>query len=173
MKTTKQELSEMIADLDKKQLEIFAQMTVNQTMINSLKKQFDELTTPERIRVPENIKFEERGEYFAIVSPNGKCRLFAMDIHDGVPCVGEAGSLDDMTEDLITYPLYLEPCKREDLKCGDVAYAADVDINDMSFFADLEFYLVVLNDEESVRWNNINEMVFDQGYYDFWYKVVR
>ena len=136
--------------------------------------QLDKLTEkPSRIRVPENIKFEERIDRFAIVSPNGKCRLFAMDIPGGIPGVGEAGSREDMTEDIIRYPLYLEPCKREDLKCGDVAYVCEEKIEAYDLTGEIESYLVVLNNTHCVCLSDDSDMLNDNHDYDYWYNVVR
>jgi hypothetical protein len=173
MKTAKQELSEMIADLERKQSELEATLLNNREMVEELKLKANRLTTPERIRVPENIKFEKSCDSFALISPNGKCRLHAGDIHGGIPVLWHAGSEDNPKADLLTFPLYLEPCKREDLKCGDVAYALYVDINDICFANDIKNYVVVLNDDQCVRWNKLDEMVYDNDDYDFWYKVVR
>jgi hypothetical protein len=148
-------------------------MTVNQVMINSLKKQFDELTTPERIRVPENIKFEDTGEKFGLISPNGKCSLSAMEVHGGVPNIGHAGMAIDPTEGIITDPLYLEPCKREDLKCGDVALAFDEEDTLDEANVKTKYYNVILNDDEYAYWNSGMTMAVSDCEYFYWYKVVR
>ena len=140
-----------------------------------MEKLIDKLTEkPSRIRVPENIKFEGvNGRPTAIISPNGKCMLSAYHANGGVPIIDLAGIDGDSTSHLITDPLYLEPCKREDLKCGDVAYAVSDSIDVSDDTGDISNYHVILNSTDVAYWTSNDGMyqgVFD---YDFWYKVVR
>jgi hypothetical protein len=123
----------------------------------------------ERIRVPENIKFEEIGGELSLISPNGKLILSALSTHGGIPCMIYAGSEINPNGDLYTAPLYLEPCKREDLKCGDIAFRSeDGDIQ----FDNVWYYCVILNVEEFVYWEGNNMIIDIDAEWD-WYKVVK
>jgi hypothetical protein len=173
MKTAAEQIRESIAELEKRHNEAQSALHETARRIAELKAEAKKLT-PERIRVPENIKFEECGDWLALVSPNGKCLLTANEMHGGTPFVNWTGNPDDTTADIITHPLYLEPCKREDLKCGDVYWSSDD--NSGIFFNDIDFYGVVLNEKESASWEKEMTMIInddEEDNYDFWYKVAR
>jgi hypothetical protein len=61
----------------------------------------------------------------------------------------------------------LVPCKREDLKVGEVAFSCDYDEIDPSV---LESYCIIL-DEGCQHWSD-KDCMFDDEYYNHWYKIV-
>jgi hypothetical protein len=61
----------------------------------------------------------------------------------------------------------LEPCKREDLKVGDVAFRTSFD---KPTFDNLSKYCIVL--EDGCQYWNQRECQFDDMSYNHWYKVV-
>jgi hypothetical protein len=126
----------------------------------------------ERIRVPENIKFEEIGGELSLISPNAKLILSALSTHGGIPCMIYAGSEINPNGNLYTDPLYLEPCKREDLKCGDIAFRANLDKPDFDI---LVYYCVVLNETEYALWRDSHDMdmMVSDTPWNYWYKVVK
>jgi hypothetical protein len=133
----------------------------------------EEITEKPRISVPENIKFEWEEGHFRLFSPNGKSTLSASYWHGGVPLVFAAGEDDNAAEYIENIHFYLEPCKREDLKCGDVAYVCEENIEAYDLTGEIESYLVVLNNTHCVCWSDDSDMLNDNHDYDFWYKVIR
>lgn len=122
-----------------------------------------------RTRVPENIKMEECGSSLRLISLNGKCTLEAFVPHGGIPIIGMAGTITNKEKHLCTTPLYLEPCRREDLKCGDIAYRS---LYETPNFRELARYCVILNDKEYAYWFKKNMKVSDVKW-DYWYRVVK
>ena len=61
----------------------------------------------------------------------------------------------------------LEPCKREDLKVGDVAFRTSFD---KPTFDNLSKYCIVL--EDGCQYWNQRECQFDDMSYNHWYKIV-
>ena len=70
----------------------------------------------------------------------------------------------------------LEPCKREDLKVGDVAFRTSFDSPNLSCYPTsklayvLSRYCIVL--EDGFQYWNKRECQFDDMSYNYWYKVV-
>jgi hypothetical protein len=164
----------MIEQLEERQADMQGLLKETAKKIARLRAEAKALT-PQRIRVPENIKFEECGEDFALISPHGKCYLTANRAHGGTPFMNIVGNPADITADLITDPLYLEPCKREDLKCGDVAFGTDF-IKEETDFSAIDCYFVVLNKKQAVLWEHGKDMdtkIVDVNFWHYSYKVVR
>ena len=128
---------------------------------------------PDRIPVPENIKFYRwdvwscegnKGTLWGLCSPNKKLALFTK---------GNVPSIDSI---LNTYRVtaYLIPCKRSDLKPGDIAFRAIAGVpNGVQDFTIHHQYCVILNEDESAYWYNEMDMKVDVicgGI--FWYKVI-
>lgn len=127
--------------------------------------------TSERIRVPEEIKFEMYGSLL-LVSPNGLCLLTASEAHGGIPYVIMAGNYENPSADLYTGPLYLDPVNQKDLKCRDIVvvlYGED-DIEKAKY--SILNYSVVLNPDTLASWRcnmDVECMVAEADHY---YKVV-
>lgn len=172
MKTAAEEIRESIAELKEWQAELKRMVIKTELKIYDLEHDAYRFTESERIRVPDNIKFEQHGSVFALVSPNGICTLSGSQTHGGVPNVGMAGNVFDSAANIITDPLYLEPCKREDLKCGDVALCFDEDSDIEATIDEISEYAVILNDTEYAMWDDQMSAVVDDLNYEYWYKVV-
>jgi hypothetical protein len=179
MKTAAEEIRESIAELEKRIDGLTSQVKSATIKIGYLKVEAAKLTEPERIRVPENIKFEEWDNGFALISPNGKCIMFVNALHGGIPRLHPAGREGNLTADIITDPLYLEPCKRDDLKCGDVAIVVSEGMSNNDIInaaGNIENYSCILNDKDAAGWRDQMSVYVDTDEYDeyeFWYKVVR
>ena len=165
MKTALQQLEEQHKELSDRIAELVEKHKEQGEKIAAMKN-------PERIRVPENIKFEEVYDELYLVSPNGKCLLGAFIPHGGIPHVTLAGRGDGPEDHLFTDPLYLEPRKREDLKCGDIAFATGFEKLNNEYY-DVCCYEVILNDYESASWNNDMDILVGGSGFAYWYKVVR
>ena len=173
MKTAAEEIRESIAELEKRHNQTQSALEETAKKIEELKKEALKLTEPERIRVPENIKFEGYLDRLALISPNGKCILAGKGFHGGIPRVGMAGQSDNLAAHIITDPLYLEPCKREDLKCGDVAFCCEGIHIVTSLSSNIAFYVCILNKNDHVFWNEGMDIRVSDMYWSDWYKVVR
>jgi hypothetical protein len=124
---------------------------------------------PDRIPVPENIKFKKwdvwsyegnKGTLWGLCSPNKKLALFTK---------GNVPLIDSI---LNTYRVtaYLIPCKRSDLKPGDIAYRLYP--GDDFKPEIIKRYCVILNDLEYAYW--LEEMDMQVNSFDKldWYKVI-
>ena len=172
MEKVKQKIEESIADIMSTQEEMQSMLKQTDKRIAELKQMASTLTAPSRIRVPDNIKFELFGGELALLSPNYKCILSGNYYHGGIPNIRVAGYTSDSLAEVITDPLYLEPCKREDLKCGDVCFGTDGD-EDITNFGAIKCYGVVLNSEQSVHWEDKDFSILTRNiYWKSWYKVV-
>jgi len=173
MKTAAEVIREMIEQLEERQADMQGLLKETAKKIARLRAEAKALT-PQRIRVPENIKFEEHPDrlLLALISPNGKCMLSADDMHGGIPLVCEAGYRNNAAFRIITDPIYLEPCKREDLKCGDVVFGTSR-TSQMTNFGLIWSYGVVLNHDTIMRWKAGMEVVSEDYCYSNYYKVVR
>jgi hypothetical protein len=174
MKTAAEEIRESIAELEKESAAAKERLVELDKRIYVLKSvAFRE---PERIRVPENIKFEEFYGGFALVSPNGKCILYGSAIHGGIPKIEHAGHSNNSEFRIITDPLYLEPCKREDLKCGDWALPLISNHRVGDIMANAKHvgnYNCILNDIDTVEWQREMDTAINSDKFNYWYKVVR
>lgn len=128
---------------------------------------------PDRIPVPENIKFHKwdvwncegkMGVLWGLCSPNKKLALFTK---GNVPLVDSI---------LNTYRItpYLVLCKRSDLKPGDIAFRAIAGVpNGLQDFTIHHQYCVILNEDESAYWYNEMDMKVDGNCGGvMWYKVI-
>lgn len=127
--------------------------------------------TSERIRVPEEIKFEKTGS-LSLVSPNGLCLLTASEAHGGVPGVILAGNSENPSADLYTGPLYLEPVDQKDLKCGDIVVGLDEGEDIEEAKCDIYAYSVVLGPDGIASWTFDMDVACDIVGFDRYYKVV-
>jgi hypothetical protein len=92
----------------------------------------------DRIRVPEGIEFTEAEGKFGmglIFNDRKQCLVFGGD--------GQQWAVGVLQDDDTVSPLYLEPCKREDLKPGDWAYSA---WGNEPHFTALKAYNLILDD---------------------------
>jgi hypothetical protein len=169
MKTAAEEIRESIADIKSARDEMQAMLKQTDERIAELTAMASKLTAPERIRVPENIKFENWNDGFSLISPNGKCILTASKVFGGIPIVQPSEENDRFK---VADPLYLEPCEREDLKCGDVVFGTDR-TSQMTNFGLIWSYGVVLNHDTIMRWKAGMEVVSEDYCYSNYYKVVR
>ena len=127
----------------------------------------------ERARVPEGIRFVRHGfgEGFGLAF-NEKKQLLILEPKTKIWSV-IVDTEPDKPADTVT-PLYLEPCKRSDLKAGDWAYRCD---KKSPVFESRRNYTLVLSDttmnsvyvesDETVHKHIIN------GCYKYLYKVVQ
>ena len=175
MKTAVEEIRQAIAQLEKSLEWARVRSAELNEKVAELKSKASKLTATERIRVPENIKFEEHPDnlLLALISPNGKCMLSADDMHGGIPLVCEAGYRNNAAFRIITDPLYLEPCKREDLRCGDVAFCCEGIDNVTPLSSNIAFYVCILNESDHVFWYEGMGIRVSDMYWSDWYKVVR
>lgn len=124
---------------------------------------------PDRIPVPENIKFYRSHRWLGIASPNGKLLLTVM---EELPCACYIRT--EIEKRIPNDKLYLIPCKRSDLKPGDIAFRAIAGVpNGVQDFTIHHQYCVILNEDESAYWYNEMDMKVDVicgGI--FWYKVI-
>jgi hypothetical protein len=171
MKTVAEEIRESIADIKSARDEMQAMLKQTDERIAELTAMAVKLTKPERIRVPENIKFEEYLGGIALVSPNGKCILTASKVFGGIPIVQPSEENDRFK---VTDPLYLKPCKRADLRRGDVALCFGEYCTLSSSDDSVSNYVVILNNTDYAYWSNDMSMtVEDYNGLANWYKVVR
>lgn len=123
------------------------------------------------ILVPENIKFcRFMAQTYLLVSPNGELVLGQS---HGMPSAGPIGYTS------LAIPenkpkAFLVPCKRSDLKPGDIAFRA---IRDLSYslcdFSIHNQYCVILNSNESAYWDNEMDMKVDKPEPNVqWFKVI-
>jgi hypothetical protein len=133
-------------------------------MIDEEKKE-----SPDRIPVPENIKFARLHDKSLIVSPNGKAVLCE---YNRIPAVSEQSCNGFIGHE--NRKAYLVPCKRSDLKPGDIGFRAIAGLpNDLQDFTIHHQYCVILNEDESAYWYNMMDMKVDGicgGL--IWYKVI-
>jgi len=122
---------------------------------------------PDRIPVPENIRFvlimsEKNGPMFFLLSPNGKMILGQL---RGFPLVKPLSTF------LSGNKAYLLPCKRSDLKPGDIAYRTGSDL--VLDYSEHRFYSVILNESEHASWKGDMDMYVDwNAPWMSWYKVI-
>lgn len=125
----------------------------------------EEYGVADRIPVPENIKFSRIGENVYLKSPNGKVSIGE---YRGLPSVGR--TLDEAPKG----QAFLVPCKRSDLKPGDIAFRGITGAPPgLQEFTIHHQYCVILNEDESAYWYNEMDMKVDGicgGV--FWYKVI-
>jgi len=167
-----EEIRESIAELEKQTDRLKSQVASVTFKLAHLKIEAAKLTEPERIRVPENIKFRANGDSFKLISPNGKCEMSMYNAHGGIPLVVYAGRIEDPTDGIITDPLYLKKCKREDLKYGDWAVAFD-NAGIENAKESHSYYACILNDREQVSWSGEMGTRVSNISSVYWYKVVR
>jgi hypothetical protein len=124
---------------------------------------------PDCIPVPENIKIYRSHHFKGIASPNGKLLLTVMEM---LPCACYIRT--EIEKRIPNNRLYLIPCKRSDLKPGDIAFRAIAGVpNGVQDFTIHHQYCVILNEDESAYWYNEMDMKVDVicgGI--FWYKVI-
>lgn len=134
-------------------------------------KEPKEQQKPDRILVPENIKVYAFGHpqvcQLLLGSPNGKMILGQS---HGIPSAGVriiSGWLRPEGR-----KAYLAPCKREDLKPGDIAlwsYGYDFDLELVS----IEHYCVILDNNHHARWGREADMLICRdSFKNTWYKVI-
>jgi hypothetical protein len=121
---------------------------------------------PDRIPVPASIKFYGWMDWKMIVSPNGKLLLRGT---DGTPEVF-ADPKETCTPGRNIGKAYLVPCKREDLKPGDIAYRLYP--GDDFKPEIIKRYCVILNDLEYAYWAEEMDMQVNSFDKLDWYKVI-
>ncbi|HCM60645.1 MAG TPA: hypothetical protein DIS74_09780 [Bacteroidales bacterium] len=120
------------------------------------------------IPVPASIKFYGWMDWKMIVSPNGKLLLRGT---DGTPEVF-ADPKETCTPGRNIGKAYLVPCKREDLKPGDIGlysygYAFDKEV------CDIGHYCVILDETQHARWEGEMDMILcHNSMKNTWYKVI-
>jgi len=124
---------------------------------------------PDRIPVPENIKFYRSHRWLGIASPNGKLLLTVM---EELPCACYIRT--EIEKRIPNDKLYLIPCKRSDLKPGDIGvrgFPSEKPETDLP-----SRYSVILNDTDYAFWNNEMDMHIGDLAEDFaeiqWHKVI-
>jgi len=121
-----------------------------------------QLVTPDGIWF-ETINKEKDGRIQGIVK--GKSLLF-VGKHSGII------NIQDTAESYTVQNCLLQPCKREDLKAGDVCFSTDAP----HFLLDLSnkcHYCVIKNDKEYVRWyTEYNPIEVSELTWPYWYKVL-
>lgn len=125
---------------------------------------------PDRIPVPENIRFvlkmsEKNGPMFFLLSPNGKMILGQL---RGFPLV------KPLSTSLLGNKAYLLPCKRSDLKPGDIGFREHLSKRPEADH--ISQYSVILDDTDYAFWKNEMDMHIGDLAEDFaeiqWYKVI-
>jgi hypothetical protein len=124
---------------------------------------------PDRIPVPENIKFYSSHRWLGIAAPNGKLLLTVM---EELPCACYIRT--EIEKRIPNDKLYLIPCKRSDLKPGDIGvrgFPSEKPETDLP-----SRYSVILNDTDYAFWNNEMDMHIGDLAEDFaeiqWHKVI-
>ena len=120
---------------------------------------------PDRIPVPENIKFYRSHRWLGIASPNGKLLLTVM---EELPCACYIRT--EIEKRIPNDKLYLIPCKRSDLKPGDIAYRLYP--GDDFKPEIIKRYCVILNDLEYAYWAEEMDMQVNSFDKLDWYKVI-
>lgn len=128
----------------------------------------EEYGVADRIPVPENIKFHRwdvwscegnKGVLWGLCSPNKKLALFTR---------GNVPLIDSILNTYRATP-YLVPCKRSDLKPGDIAFRARELVIEKS---DIRNYSVILDDRKHAFWTHDMDMIVDTNDAFSWYKVI-
>lgn len=145
-------------------------MTDREQAIESIKKAEAEikkakaiLSKPDRIKVPDCIDMAKWSDGIHILFNDKVQRLCQ---HGGIYNVQSMhGGYGTETD------LYLEPCKREDLEPGDVAYMRSSLDNDFSM---KEHYFCILSDKEIVCVEHGKDITVESGEeYGYHWKVVK
>jgi hypothetical protein len=120
------------------------------------------LNKPDRIKVPDCIDlYTWNGNKFSILFNDKQQRLGEC---EGKYHVQVHGTAYDPEKDL-----YLEPCKREDIKPGDVAYMQD--IKNPDFSGKLNYHCIL--DEEDYAYASGLNIVVSGCTYNYCWKVVK
>lgn len=125
-----------------------------------LKKLEKIISKPERIKVPDCIDIGPRDGALAVLFNGQQQRLY-----QGVGKYGVDISSHKFT---VIHDLYLEPCKREDLKPGDVAYMRQEE-ND---FTSSHHYHCIL-DDKNYAWVTSDGIAISAIIYNHCWKVVK
>lgn len=132
----------------------------------AIDKAKEELKSLDRIRVPEGIRFTDHGKECMGLVFNGQKQAIGYHV-DGETWMVEA--LGKGEWDVLDAPLYLEPCKREDLKPGDWAYRCHTS---KPTFVNPDQYSLILGRKDYAKISyNLNVGVHSDRY-SHWYKVV-
>jgi len=121
---------------------------------------------PDLIPVPASIKFYGWMDWKMIVSPNGKLLLRGT---DGTPEVF-ADPKETCTPGRNIGKAYLVPCKRKELKQGDIAFRDSSAL--CHDFTDLTSYCVILNDRQYAYWESQMDMSIGDQNDLSWFKVI-
>ena len=139
------------------------------TVLTISEERLSKAPSRDRIPVPENIKIYSSHHFKGIASPNGKLLLTVMEMLPSA-CYIRA----EIEKRIPNDKLCLVPCKRSDLKPGDIAFRGIKGVPpDLQEFTIHHQYCVILNKDESAYWYNEMDMKVDGicgGV--FWYKVI-